>query len=63
VRHQIKELRKLLKQEHADVDKDDEGDDFEDDKEKKPAGRIDRLATRVLDFDLKYVEKRLEEKK
>jgi hypothetical protein len=63
VRYQLKELRKLLKQEHADADKEDEGDDIEEEKEKKPAGRIDKLAARVLDFDLKYVEKRLEEKK
>jgi len=55
--HEIKSLRKLLKQEHADVDKDDDGDD--DDKERKPKSRIDKLAARVLDFDLKYVEKRV----
>jgi hypothetical protein len=54
--HEIKNLRKLLKQEHADVDQDDDGDD--DDKEKQPNPRIAKLAAKVLDFDLKYVEKR-----
>jgi hypothetical protein len=54
--HEIKNLRKLLKQEHADVDQDNDGDD--DDKEKQPNPRIAKLAAKVLDFDLKYVEKR-----
>jgi len=53
--HEIKNLRQFLKQEHADVDKDD-GDD--DDKEKRPKPRIDKLAVKVLDFNLKYIEKR-----
>jgi len=57
--HEIKNLRQLLKQEHADVDKDDEGDRNDDDKEKKTKPRVDKLAARVLDFDLKYVEKRV----
>jgi len=57
LRHAIKEMRQLLKQEHADVD--DDGDWEADDKEKKPKPRIDKLAARVLDFDLKYVEKRV----
>lgn len=56
LRHAIKELRQLLKQEHADVD--DDGDQDNDDKEKKTKSRIDKLAARVLNFDLKYVEKR-----
>lgn len=59
MRHAIKELRRLLKQEHADVDRDDDGDMGDDDKEKKTKPRIDKLAARVLDFDLKYVEKRV----
>lgn len=58
--HEIKNLRQLLKQEHADVDKDDWDDD---DKEKKTKPRIDKLAARVLDFDLKYVEKRVKRDK
>lgn len=65
LRRGIKELRKLLKQEYLDADK-DEGDDegdmgFKDDgdnKEEQTMRRIDKLAARVLDFDLKYVEKR-----
>jgi hypothetical protein len=55
--YEIKNLRQLLKQEHADVDQEDDGDD--NDKEKEPKPRIDKLAARVLDFDLKYVEKRV----
>ncbi len=55
--NEIKNLRQLLKQEHADVDKDDDWDD--EDKKKKTKSRIDKLAARVLDFDLKYVEKRV----
>jgi len=55
--HEIKNLRQLLKQEHADVDQDNDSDD--DDKEKKPKPRIAKLAAKVLDFDLKYVEKRV----
>ena len=54
--HEIKNLRKLLKQEHADVDQDNDGDD--DDEEKQPKPRIAKLAAKVLDFDLKYIEKR-----
>lgn len=61
--HEIKSLRKLLKQEHADVDKDDDGGQDNDDKEKKTDSPIDKLAARVLDFDLKYVEKRVKGEK
>lgn len=57
--HEIKNLRKLLKQEHADVDKDDDGDRNDEDKEMNNKSPIDKLAARVLDFDLKYVEKRV----
>jgi hypothetical protein len=55
----IKEARKLLKREYADVDddRDEAGDD--DGKERRKTARIDKLAARVLDFDLKYVEKRV----
>lgn len=55
--HEIKNIRRLLKQEHADVDKDD------DDKEKKIKSPIDKLAARVLDFDLKYIEKQVKREK
>ncbi len=58
----LKDLRQLLKREHADVDKDDEDGDKDDDgknKEKDKSQLIDKLAARVLDFDLKYIQKRL----
>ena len=61
--YEIKNMRKLLKQEHADVDKDDDGDRDDEDKEKKIKSPIDKLAARVLDFDLKYIEKRVNEEK
>lgn len=59
LRHAIESLRKLLKQEHTDVDKDDDSDRDEEDEEKKSKSRIDKLAARILDFDLKYVEKQV----
>lgn len=58
-RYQIKELRRLLKQEHQDVDREDESDEIDDKDEKKAGTRIDKLAARVLDFDLKYIDTRL----
>lgn len=57
LRHAIKELRRLLKQEYGDVDKEElDSDDVEDDKAKR---RVAKLAARVLDFDLKYVQERI----
>ena len=58
----IQTLRKMLKKEHEDADKDDDKEDGKhegksDDKNKRM--QIDRLAARVLDFDLKYVLKRM----
>jgi hypothetical protein len=55
----IQTLRKLLAKEHHHVDHDDDNDDTD---EHKTATRftIDRLAARVLDFDLRYVLKRAE---
>ncbi len=63
-RKSIKDIRHLLKREHDDVDKDDhdDEDDDQDDKKKdehKNKRLIDKLAAKVLDFDLKYVEKRV----
>jgi len=52
----VKDLRKALKKEHDDVDKED---DYKDDDKPKKSGSIDKLAAKVLDFDLKYVEKRV----
>jgi hypothetical protein len=56
----IETLRKMLAKEHHNVDHDDEDND--DAEERKTATRfsIDRLAARVLDFDLRYVLKRME---
>ena len=56
----IHTLRKMLAKEHHHVDNDDADD--EDTEEHKRATRrsIDRLAARVLDFDLRYVLKRME---
>ncbi len=64
---QIKDALKLLRKEHEDMDKDngdrdnDKDDKGSDDKKSKSA-LIDRLAARVLDFDLRYVERRLKTK-
>lgn len=57
----IKDLRRMLKSEHADVDKndEDEGKNNDDAKEKNKFRLIDKLAAKVLDFDLKYIQKRL----
>lgn len=54
----IHTIRKMLAKEHHHIDHDDEDD--EDTEEHKRATRhtIDRLAARVLDFDLRYVLKR-----
>jgi hypothetical protein len=56
----IESLRRLLDHEHRFLDHDDEDND--DTPEHKAATRltIDRLAARVLDFDLRYVLKRTE---
>jgi hypothetical protein len=59
-REHIETLRKMLAKEHHHLDHDDEDDD--DTEERKAVTRftIDRLAARVLDFDLRYVLKRTE---
>ncbi len=66
-REQINGALKLLRKEHEDMDKDDgdrdEGKDDKDrDDKKSKSVLIDRLAARVLDFDLRYVERRLKTK-
>lgn len=60
-RKAIKDIRHLLKREHEDVDKEDDKDEDDDQDDKKPQNKrlIDKLAAKVLDFDLKYVEKRV----
>jgi len=57
LRASLQEARRLLKQEHQDLDKDDDRD--EDDKPISTKYRISKLAARVLDFDLRYVESRI----
>lgn len=60
VRFSLKDLRKLLKQEHEDVDSEDDKDFYKDDEnELKKSALIDKLVAKVLDFDLKYVEKQV----
>jgi hypothetical protein len=60
---QIQTMRELLKKEHADADREDDNDDRGEkgdhvDKNKTQRALIDKLAARILDFDLKYVMKR-----
>ena len=61
-RGEIRELRRLLHREHKGLDEDEEdrhGRPEEDERRKDKSGLITRLAARVLEFDLKYVENRL----
>lgn len=57
----IKDLRRMLKREYPDVDSDHDQsqDDEGKDEDKNKSHQIDKLAARVLDFDLKYIQKRL----
>jgi hypothetical protein len=58
---QIQTMREMLKKEHIDADREDDRDDKGegDDKNKTQRALIDKLAARILDFDLKYVTKRM----
>jgi hypothetical protein len=61
----IETLREMLKREHKDLDHDDEenaqrGEKNDDHRTVNQRPLIDRLAARILDFDLKYVLKRTE---
>lgn len=58
----LETIHELLEKEHKHLDGDDDDEAEKQDKEHRTATRpnIDRLAARVLDFDLKYVLKRLE---
>ena len=56
----IKAIRKLLEHEHKYLDHDDEDNDDTDERKAVTRLTIDRLAARVLDFDLRYVLKRTE---
>lgn len=59
VKEDIEKIREMLKREHQDIDHDDDkGDVKAADKSKHIM--IDRLAARVLDFDLQYVLKRMD---
>lgn len=62
VKQNLQDLRKALKKAHHDVDegKDDDDDaEYEDPKNKRKPILIDKLAARVIDFDVSYVLKRL----
>lgn len=59
----IQTMRELIKKEHADSDREDDQDDRGekgDDHDKNKRVLIDKLAARILDFDLKYVTKRMD---
>jgi hypothetical protein len=59
-REHIHTIRKMLAKEHHHVDQDDEDNDDTDERKTATRFTIDRLAARVLDFDLRYVLKRTE---
>lgn len=56
----IETVRKLLSKEHHNLDHDDEDEDDVEERKVITRFSIDRLAARVLDFDLRYVLKRME---
>jgi hypothetical protein len=56
----IHSIRKLLSKEHHNIDHDYEDDEDTDEHKRATRFTIDRLAARVLDFDLRYVLKRTE---
>lgn len=59
-REHLQNVMALLKKDHPDCDKEDDDKDDDDEKDTKgETGSIDRLAARVIAFDIKYVEKRL----
>lgn len=56
----LKALRQLLKEKHGELDKeDDDKDDDKDIDKNYVKARDKKLAARVLDFDLKYIQRRL----
>ena len=59
VRENLKDLRKLLKKEHGNVDKEDDEVESGPKKVADKQSPIDKLAAKVLDFDFKYVEQRV----
>lgn len=58
----IETLRKMLKKEHENLGRDEEheSEKSQEKNDDKKSAMIDRLAARVLDFDLKYVLKRMD---
>ena len=58
---QIQTMREMIKKEQPDADRDDDrnGKGEGDHQDKNQRALIDKLATRILDFDLKYVTKRM----
>ena len=61
---QIQTMRELIKKEQHEADREDDNDDLgekSDDNDKNKRVLIDKLAARILDFDLKYILKRLGE--
>jgi hypothetical protein len=61
---QIQTMRELIKKEQPDADREDDNDGRGekgegDHKDKNQRALIDKLATRILDFDLDYVMKRM----
>ena len=59
-KQEIQTMRELLKKEHEDLGRDEEheSDKNHEKNDDRKSALIDRLAARVLDFDLKYVTKR-----
>ncbi len=55
---QIQAMRELIKKEQPDADREDVRDDGGDDHDTNKRALIDKLAARILDFDLKYVTER-----
>ncbi|MDH2917585.1 MAG: hypothetical protein PXX73_00110 [Sideroxydans sp.] len=59
-RGHLETVRELLKKEHPDLERNDEASDDHDERKNTTRFTIDRLAARVLDFDVKYVLERSE---
>lgn len=60
---QIQTMHELIKKEQPDADREDDKDDRGekgDDNDKIERALIDKLAARILDFDLKYVTRRMD---
>jgi hypothetical protein len=62
-KQQIEAMRELIGKEHPDMDRDEEheSDKYHEKNDDRQAPLIDKLAARVLDFDLGYVTRRMEE--